>query len=81
MTTSENHPENTTMTLAQADVGCRFQIKDVTGDACKRLREMGFCERMEVVKHSNGRNLICTVCGVKLALNKKLAAQVMVSQA
>jgi Fe2+ transport system protein FeoA len=66
------------MTLAQASVGCSVRINSIKGAACDRLRSMGFCESMEVKKLSNGHNMLCTVCGTKLALNKKLAAQILV---
>ncbi|MEO1855889.1 MAG: FeoA family protein [Rubritalea sp.] len=66
------------MTLAQASVGCSVRIDSIKGAACERLRSMGFCESMEVRKLSNGHNMLCTVCGTKLALNKKLAAQILV---
>jgi ferrous iron transport protein A len=65
-------------TLAQASVGCRLRIEAVKGQACQQLRDMGFCETMEVEKLSNGRNMVCTVCGTKLALSKKLADQITV---
>ena len=71
----------TAQTLAQASVGCNFRVQTLVGNACKQLRDMGFCESMEVKKHSNGRNMICTVCGVKLALNRKLADQIVVCPA
>ena len=66
------------MTLAQASVGCSVRISSLKEGACERLRSMGFCESMEVKKLTNGRNMLCTVCGTKLALNKKLADQILV---
>lgn len=68
-------------TLAQAEAGCNFRITAVQGNACKQLRDMGFCESMEVKKLTNGRNMLCTVCGAKLALNRKLADQILVCPA
>jgi len=70
--------EEESQTLAEASVGSRFRITAVEGKACQKLRNMGFCEEMEVKKLSDGRNMVCTVCGIKLALNRKLADQVMV---
>lgn len=69
------------MTLSQAAVGCDFQIKLVAGPACRQLREIGFCEQMRVRKLTHGRNMLCTVCGTRLALSKELADQVQVSPA
>lgn len=69
------------LTLSQASVGCSFRIRNLQGAECARLRSMGFCETMEVKKLSNGRTMICTVCGTKMALNKKLADQILVCPA
>lgn len=69
------------MTLSQASVGCSFRISHLSGSSCQRLRSMGFCETMEVKKLSNGHTMICTVCGIKMALNRKLADQILVCPA
>lgn len=69
---------DSTMTLSQAAVGCDFQIKLVAGPACRQLREIGFCEQMRVRKLTHGRNMLCTVCGTRLALSRELADQVQV---
>ena len=66
------------LSLDQAAVGCNFQVKALEGPACRQLREIGFCEEMRVRKISNGRNLICAVCGTRLALSRDLARQVRV---
>ena len=65
--------------LAQATVGCDFHIRFLEGPACDQLRKLGFCETMQVRKLANGRNMICTVCGTRMALSRKLADQVMVA--
>ena len=65
--------------LAQARVGCDFHIKMLEGPACDQLRRLGFCETMQVRKLANGRNMICTVCGTRMALSRDLADQVKVS--
>ena len=67
------------MTLCQAAVGCEFHIRFLQGPACEKLRQMGFCESMRVKKISDGRNLLCSVCGTRMAISKDLAKQVMVS--
>ncbi|MFC7335788.1 FeoA domain-containing protein [Haloferula chungangensis] len=64
--------------LAQATVGCDFHIKMLDGPACDQLRRLGFCETMQVRKLANGRNMICTVCGTRMALSRDLAHQVKV---
>ncbi len=66
------------LTLSQAAMGCEFQIRQVEGPACRQLREIGFCEQMRVKKLTNGRNMLCTICGTRLALSKDLADQIMV---
>ena len=66
------------LTLSQAAIGCDFQIRQVEGPACSQLRDIGFCEQMRVKKLTNGRNMLCTVCGTRLALSKDLADQIQV---
>ena len=66
------------LTLSQATTGCDFQIRAVDGPACRQLRDIGFCEQMRVRKITNGRNMLCTVCGTRLALSKDLADQIQV---
>jgi len=66
------------LTLSQAATGCEFQIRQVEGPSCRQLREIGFCEDMRVRKLTNGRNMLCTVCGTRLALSKDLADQIRV---
>jgi len=67
------------MTLNQAGVGCDVTIQFLSGPGCDRLRDLGFCEQLQVRKLANGRNLICSVCGTRMAISRELAEQVMVS--
>lgn len=67
------------LNLSQAAIGCEFQVKQLDGPGCKQLREIGFCEEMRVRKVSNGRNLVCAMCGTRLALSRELAEQVLVT--
>ena len=67
------------ISLREASAGGTFRIEALSGASSERLREIGLCESMEVSKVSNGRNLICSVCGTRLAVSKELAAEVMVS--
>ncbi len=69
------------MTLNQARVGCDLRIQVVNGPGCERLRDLGFCEQMPVRKLTGGRNLICSVCGTRLAISRELAEQVLVKTA
>lgn len=66
------------VTLSKARAGCQLRIRQLAGGACQRLREIGFCEEMEICKLSDGRNMICSVCGTRLALSRKLGDQVLV---
>lgn len=65
--------------LAQAQVGCDFQIRALEGPGCEQLRNLGFCETLKVRKLAGGRNLICSLCGTRLAVSSVLAEQVLVS--
>ncbi len=67
------------MTLNQVGVGCDVTIRFLSGPGCERLRDMGFCEQMQVRKLSGGRNLICSVCGTRMAISRELADQVLVA--
>jgi ferrous iron transport protein A len=75
-------PEVTPLqSLSEAAVGEDFRIRVLEGptDSCEQLRRMGFCESLQVRKLGDGRNLVCSVCGTRMALSRKLADQVLVS--
>ncbi len=77
-----NEPETGNLiSLCQAQVGCDFRIRLLDGPACEQLRRLGFCENLPIRKLADGRNLLCSVCGARLALSRELARQVMVSAA
>jgi Fe2+ transport system protein FeoA len=67
------------MTLNQVKVGCDVQIRFLSGPGCDRLRDLGFCEQLQVRKLAGGRNLICSICGTRMAISRELAEQVMVA--
>jgi ferrous iron transport protein A len=67
------------MSLSEAKVGCDFQIRSLEGPACEQLRNLGFCETLRVRKLAGGRNLICSVCGTRLAVSSELAEQIKVT--
>ena len=69
------------MTLNQAGVGCDLRIEVLSGPGCERLRELGFCEQSQLRKLAGGRNLICSMCGTRLAISRELAEQVLVRAA
>lgn len=66
------------VTLNQVAVGCDVTIRGLDGPACDRLRDMGFCEEMRVRKLSAGRNLICSICGTRMAISREMAEQIHV---
>ncbi len=67
------------LTLNEVSLNCDVRISSLSGPACDRLRDLGFCEQMQLRKISNGRNLVCTVCGAKMAISRELAEQVIVA--
>ena len=74
--TEEIMPNN----LCDISVDKTVRIKAIKGEpaVCQRLREMGFCEYAEVRKVSQSGSCICHVCGVKVALSKYLAKNILV---
>ena len=62
------------VTLLTAPVGRKMRLHslDSRPETCQRLREMGFCESAQIIKLSSGSNLICQVCGTRLALSRDL---------
>ena len=67
------------ISLNQVGVGCDVRIRLLSGPSCDRLRDLGFCEQMQVRKLAGGRNLICSICGTRMAISRELAEQVLVS--
>ncbi len=67
------------MTLNQVSAGCDVRIRGVSGPGCERLRDLGFCEQIQVRKIAGGRNLICSICGTRMAISRELAEQVLVT--
>ena len=67
------------ITLNQVKVGCDVRIRVLSGPSCDRLRDLGFCEQLQVRKLAGGRNLICSICGTRMAISRELAEQVLVS--
>ena len=67
-------------TLCDVSVNLPVRIKALNAEpaVCQRLREMGFCEFAEVRKVAQGSALICRVCGVKVALSRYLAKNIVV---
>lgn len=72
-------PKQRQSTLREVALNCDVRIDRIHGASCDRLRELGFCEQMQLRKLSNGRNLVCSVCGAKMAISRELAEQILVS--
>ncbi len=70
--------EKALLSLAEAGVGRDFRIERIEGPGCEQLRRLGFCESLSVRKLAGGRNLVCSVCGTRLAVSSELAEQVKV---
>lgn len=64
------------MNLHDAISGERYTISHISGDSCELLRDYGFCENINVQKISDGRNCVCSICGVRICLAKNLAKDV-----
>lgn len=67
--------------LSEAKAGPILSVERLEGSEaiCRRLREVGFCEKAEIRLLSRGGQMICNVCGTRLALSRKLAKQIWVS--
>ncbi len=68
-------------TLRRAQINEDLRLLHLEGEPafCQRLREMGFCESAHLRKVSDGACLICLVCGVRVAVNHRLAEKIIVS--
>ncbi len=55
-------------------------ICKVQGVECARLRDMGFCENTHITKTREGKNIVCSTCGIRLALNQELAKDIIVDE-
>ncbi len=71
-----------TLTLACAKVGERLRVVTICPDCpeCMRLRELGFQDRMEVRKVSDGAAIICSIMGMRVAIGRNLGEHVRVEK-
>lgn len=60
----------------------KLRVKRLSGHPalCRRLREMGFCERAEVEIINKSGAMLCEVCNSKVCLSRELAASIMVDR-
>jgi Fe2+ transport system protein FeoA len=67
------------MNLAEAKTNTNITITSLSG-SCINLRNLGFCEKLNIIKLQNGKNIICILCGAKIALSENLAQHVIVEE-
>ena len=72
--------ENPLISLNDAPTGKNLEIKEIKGKSCQKLREMGFCEGLELQKMTDDKCILCTICGTKFAISKELGCDVMINE-
>ncbi len=79
MTAKSPNPE---LTLARAKCGERLRVISICPDCheCVRLRELGFYDRAEVRKISDGAAIICSLFGMRVAIGRDLGEHVRVER-
>lgn len=70
------------LTLAGARIGERLRVVTICPDCpeCMRLRELGFQDRAEVRKISDGAAIICSILGMRVAIGRGLGEHVRVEK-
>ena len=70
------------LTLARAKCGERLRVLSICPDCpeCVRLRELGFYDRAEVRKVSDGAAIICSLFGMRVAIGRDLGEHVHVEK-
>ena len=67
------------MNLNEVKINIPCTIVALSGE-CENLRDWGFCENLDVMKLQCGKNIICKLCGAKVALCDKLAQNIIVEE-
>ena len=77
-----NKSSKTVLTLARAKCGERLRVLSICPDCpeCVRLRELGFYDRAEVRKVSDGAAIICSLFGMRVAIGRDLGEHVRVER-
>lgn len=75
----KNHDQ---ATLSSARCGERLRITALRQDssASFRLRELGFCESAEICKLADHGTCLCLLMGMRVAIGRDLAAEVLVER-
>ena len=76
-----NRNSETTLEAAGCGRPVRITRMDADHEAHQRLCEMGFCHDACVLKIAHGAALICSVCGVRVAISTRLAERIFVREA
>lgn len=71
---------NEKITLKNAEVGKNMTITSLCGASCIKLREIGFCEGLDICKLKNDKNIICDICGIKYAISEDLSDSVELTE-
>jgi ferrous iron transport protein A len=68
------------MALTDLPVGSSGRVHALRGEPgfCARLRELGFCESAVIEKVAGQKNVICQLCGTRIALSDRAAKHVLV---
>lgn len=76
------HTPHGPMTLCGARCGVRLRVLGVASQSSsgQRLRELGFHEEREVRKIADGSPLICRMGEARLAITRRLGADVLVEE-
>jgi len=75
-----NRNKETTLDRAGCGKAMRVTRLDAGHEAHQRLCEMGFCENACIRKIAHGAALICSVCGVRVAISARLAEKIFVQE-
>lgn len=75
-----NRNNETTLDKARCGAPIRVTRLDADHEAHQRLCEMGFCENASIRKIAHGAALICSVCGVRVAISARLASKIFVQE-
>ena len=80
MKSSSNSLGGPALNLSDVGAGAEVRVSrlECAPTTCQRLREMGFCENALVTKIRGGADLVCWVCGTRVALSARLAKQILV---
>ncbi len=67
------------MNLQDINVNHNATITCLSGN-CDNLRDLGFCEKLKITKLQQGRNIVCMLCGTKVAISNDLAQKIIVEE-